>query len=302
MKKDAYQMITDKMIESLKEGEIPWVKPWVGCDLPYNVTTGKTYSLLNCINLQDSGAYATYKQWQGFGGQVRKGAKSKMICFWSMTHKKVKNDKGMEEDVTIPFLRHYNVFHVSDVEFENGVPKRVQKQLDKHSTNVNFEHDKNEVAENILSSYAARTNLNVIETESDSAYFSPAEDKVVVPELKQFKGIDEYYSTKIHEFVHSTGAKSRLNRDMGGGFGSKQYAREELVAEMGASFLLNILGMTSQSAQNNNVAYVQSWIEVLEKDPRAIVVAAGKAQKAVEYILDNKDVKFFDKGGENGTA
>ena len=120
---------------------------------------------------------------------------------------------------------------------------------------------------------------------SNRAFYSPSEDSVTVPAMEQYDIVEEYYSTLFHETTHSTGHASRLNRDMTGHFGSDSYSKEELVAELGAAFLVQKCGMDSAKAFKNSVAYIQSWSKKFKEDKKLIVSAASKAEKAVKFIL-----------------
>jgi antirestriction protein ArdC len=142
-----------------------------------------------------------------------------------------------------------------------------------------------ESAEKVVNDYFSRESCKLNVKLSDKAYYCPSTDEVVVPQLDQYDSADEYYSTTLHEMTHSTGHSSRLNRDLGNFFGSDPYAKEELIAEIGAAFLTNKCGLDSEKAFKSSVAYIQSWSRRFKEDKRLIVSAATKAQKAVEFIL-----------------
>lgn len=292
---DVYQNITEKMIASLEQGVIPWRKPWTGMSPAYNIITGKHYSLLNCLCLSQSTAYATFAQWSSLGGKIKKGRKSEMVCYWQMLKKTNKDEDGKVTETAIPFLKHYAVFPLDDIEWPKGISEKVQEILDKHNQEVHYEHDRNALIEKVLSEYREREGITLSEESGDKACFSPSLDDITVPEMSQFEKSEEYYSTLAHEHTHSTGVKKRLDRDMSGKFGSKSYAREELVAEMGAAFLLSMFGIESDDSFDNNTAYIQAWLEALKNDNRLVVTAAGKAQKAVEYILNGKTAEQIDQ-------
>lgn len=147
-------------------------------------------------------------------------------------------------------------------------------------------------AEQILHDYIDRSGVSLKRQESDRAYYSPAQDTIVVPEICQFNDLAEFYSTAYHEAVHSTGHPTRLNRitDIAR-FGSETYSKEELVAELGASYLINAAGLETPSSFGNSAAYIKGWLTALKDDKRFIVSAAGKAEKAVGYILNGKEVE-----------
>lgn len=141
-------------------------------------------------------------------------------------------------------------------------------------------------AEKILQDYIGRSGVTLKRQPSDRAYYSPAQDMIVVPEIAQFSDVAEYYSCAFHESVHSTSHPSRLNRNTDvARFGSESYSKEELVAELGAAYLVNAAGLEAPSAFKNSAAYIQGWLAALKDDKRFIVSAAGKAEKAVRMIM-----------------
>ena len=280
---DIYQEVTNRIIEQLEQGNIPWHKPW-GCILSnggaYNRVTKKPYSLLNQMLLMHDGEYASFKQWSNMGGKIKKGEHPEMVVFWKIMNKEEEQD-GKTVRKTIPMLRYYNVFHISQVD---GVePKEMEVT----------EHEPIKEAEDIISAYDNREPIKMVDVIGDKAYYSPSRDYLQVPVKEQYRDIAEYYSTKFHEMVHSTGHKSRLGRFDGSAaiapFGSEDYSKEELVAEIGSACLMNAVGIETPKTFKNSAAYIQSWLRVLKDDKRMIVSAGGKAQKAVEYILGNEN-------------
>jgi antirestriction protein ArdC len=187
----------------------------------------------------------------------------------------VKN--GSVEKKTIPLLKYINVFHVSQIE---GIEPRDIKPI---------EHEPIEEAEKIKNDYATRENLSINEVVGDKAFYSPMMDYIQVPCKEQFSDIMEFYSTLFHEMVHSTGHKNRLGRlDSSvrvAGFGSEEYSKEELIAEIGSAFLMNHIGIETSNTFKNSTAYIKSWLHVLRNDNKFIVSASGKAEKAMKYIL-----------------
>lgn len=294
MAKNVYAIVNEKVLKALEAGTNPWVKPWIGKEAPFNITTGKTYSLLNQICLSKVGPYATLKQWNGLGGRIKKGSKAETVCFWSIFSKKVTKD-GEEKEEKIPLLKHYNVFNIEDVVFPEGkTPKKVEEYLASlEERKGGFEHERHEKAEEVLMAYVTREGILFEEKESNRAFYSPSDDYVQVPELSQFPDLSQYYSTKAHELVHSTGHSKRLDRDLKNGYGSEKYSREELIAEMGAAYFMALLGLETPESFNNSAAYIEGWKSYIKQDERAVVVAAGKAQKAIEFIL-GKSVDEFE--------
>ena len=276
-----YEEITNRIITQLENGVIPWHKPWTGiANGAYNRVSKKPYSLLNQMLLKHDGEYATYKQWSELGGKVKKGEKSEIVVFWKILQVEEVKD-GKIEKKSIPLLKYINVFHVSQVD---GVePKNVKP----------IEHNSIEEAEEIKVNYMNREHIVIEELVTDKAFYSPLKDFIQIPRKEQFKDIMEFYSTLFHEMIHSTGHKERLGRLNSGikvaGFGSEEYSKEELVAEIGSAFLMNHIGIETPKTFNNSAAYIQSWLNVLKNDNRFIVSASSKAEKAMKYILGIKE-------------
>ena len=282
-------MVTDKIVEQMSKGIIPWHKPrhlaGNAEDSAINYVSRKPYSVINQWLLGDTGEYLSFKQIEALGGKVKKGAKSKFVVFFKMCPYKATNKDGEEELRTRPVLRYYNVFHIDNTE---GIPTKLTKEQ-REIPEVEIEG----AATSAIDAYLSRENgLRFINNKpSDRAFYSPSEDKVVVPMPAQFKEISEYFSTAFHELVHSTLIESRCNRRSKvkvAFFGSHEYSREELVAEMGAAMLCSNFGYDCEKTFRNSVAYLQSWVRNLKNDPKAIVVAASKAAAAVTYILTGK--------------
>ena len=280
MGKSVYEMVTERIISQLENGIIPWEKPWTGIRSgAFNRISKKPYSLLNQMLLQYEGEYATFSQWQKLGGHVRKGAKSEIVVFWKIQPVEEEKEDGTKEVKQIPLLRYYNVFHISQVD---GVEPLPEDEL--HDT------EPIEKADQILSDYWTREDITVEHIAGDKAYYSPTFDLIHLPLFEQFTNANEYYSTAFHESVHSTMKETRCNRaeDRKGklvAFGSNEYSKEELVAEIGSANLMNILGIESDKSFRNSTAYIQNWLSVLRNDVKFIVSASGKAEKAVKYIL-----------------
>ena len=280
-KANVYDMVTERIIAELEKGIIPWEKPWTGVrDGAFNRITKRPYSLINQMLLLHRGEYATFKQWSDLGGHVRKGEKSEIVVFWKILEQVETNEETGEKEIKkIPLLRYYNVFHISQVD---GVEPLTLEQL-------NDEVEPIEEADKIITDYITREHLNFIECKSNKAYYSPSADTVKVPLKEQYNLINEYYSTTYHELIHSTGHKNRLNRLHTGAiaaFGSEDYSKEELVAEIGSATIMNMLGIETTKTFRNSAAYIQSWLQVLRNDSKFIVSASSKAEKAVNYIMN----------------
>ena len=270
---DIYAEITNRMIKEMESGIIPWKKPWMTTGAAISHTTGKPYSLLNQMLLGRTGEYLTFKQVHAEGGFVRKGEKAHMVVFWKWIDKE---DEETGEVTQIPFLKYYNVFHIDQCE---GITAKHMQ------TNPN-PASPDETAESIINDYSKREGVMIEHREGDAAFYQPATDRIVLPLLKQFKETAEYYSTAFHEMVHSTGHMKRLARlEAPAHFGGEEYSKEELVAEIGSAALVNHCGIETNSSFHNSAAYVQNWLTALKNDKRFIVSAAGKAEKAVNFIL-----------------
>ena len=293
MENKVYQMVTDRIIEQMQNDIIPWHKPWHMAgnaeEMAINYVTRRPYSLVNQWLLMEPGEYLTFKQVTALGGKVKKGSKSRFVVFFTKVAYTVKNERtGEDEERSYPLLRYYNVFRLADCE-------GIQSKIEKPEAGAVVELPLCDEADAAISDYVFSQPTLSFQNDkpSDRAYYSPADDKVVVPMRSQFGEMAEYYSTAFHELTHSTLTESRCNRKQDGAgasfFGSKAYSREELVAEMGAAMLCSNFGIDCDKAFKNSVAYLQSWVRELKNDTKAIVVAAGKAEKAVRYILGERE-------------
>ena len=276
---DLYAAITDRIIAELENGTVPWRKPWISKGGAVSHVTGKPYSLLNQLLLGKPGEYLTFKQAEAEGGHIRKGEKARFVVFWKWVDKKdgstVTLADGSIVAEQVPFLRYYNVFHIDQCE---GINPKWDKTLEHPAS-------PDEAAEAIVSNYISRSGVKLIRTHSDQAFYSPVSDTITVPDIDQFRETPEFYSTLYHECVHSSGHVTRLNRLSRMAFASEEYSAEELVAELGAAFLLHYAGLETPSSFRNSTAYLRGWLKALQDDKRMIVKAAGQAEKAVRYIL-----------------
>ena len=271
-----YDEITRRIMEQLEQGMIPWRKPWIGSSSAISHVTGKPYSLLNQMLLGRPGEYVTFRQCHQEGGRVRKGEKGSMVVFWKWIEQE---DAETGEKKSIPFLRYYNVFHIDQCE---GLTARYMQEAHANPATAD------ETADRIITAYCSHEGVKLIHEEGDRAFYHPSTDSITVPHMRQFSATAEYYSTVFHEITHSTGHKSRLDRlDRVAAFGSEDYSKEELVAEIGAAALVNQAGLETPSSFRNSAAYIQNWLSVLRNDKRFIVSAAGKAEKAVKLILNH---------------
>ena len=270
---DIYSEITNRIIAEMEQGTIPWQKPWVASGGCISYATGKPYSLLNQMLLGKPGEYLTFNQCQQEGGRIRKGSKPQIVVFWKWLEQE---DEETGEKKEIPFLRYYNVFHIEQCE---GLKAKHTKPLPNTAEN-------NARADSIIQNYLVREGVKLNHEAGDRAFYNPFTDSITLPVLNQFAETSEYYSTAFHELTHSTGHSKRLNRlGKTAYFGSEAYSKEELIAEIGASALVNAAGLETAKSFHNSAAYIQNWLSVLRNDKRFIVSASGKAEKAIALIL-----------------
>ena len=276
-----YEKITDQIIKMLEGGTIPWRKPWNAAgSVPTSLSSGKPYRGMNqmilgmtaLIENYSSPFWGTYRQIEAHGGQIRKGERSTSVILWKPIEKI--NEEG--EKVKRFFMTTFAIFNAEQAEWPNGIPAGPEM----------IDHDPIAEAEAIASAYFA--NGPAFSAGGDRAFYSPSLDAIRIPEMGTFGNVAEYYSTLFHEMTHSTGHALRLNRDgvtEGHYFGTPDYSKEELVAEMGAAFLCATVGINPNENLSNSAAYIASWLKALNNDPKMIVEAASKAQKAADLIV-----------------
>lgn len=276
-----YEMVTDRILEELEKGTVPWRRPWSIVGGAYNRISGKPYSLLNQLLLQHYGEYATFNQWSKLGGKIRKGEHSECIVFWKWPEKEeektAESDDSEPKERQKPILKYYRVFHISQVDGIEPLP----------TTQKTFETEPIESAKALFESYVSREHIHVEQDFSNRAFYSPVSDGIHLPKIEQYENAEEYYSTCFHEAVHSTGHRNRLNRAgiQTVRYGSETYSKEELIAEIGSAFLLQHLGISTEKSFRNSSAYIDGWLKALRSDKRLIVTASGQAEKATKYIL-----------------
>jgi antirestriction protein ArdC len=278
MKADVYQIVTDRIIAKLGAGVIPW-RHFASAPLsqPMNLISKRPYHGINYLLLGhsrfSSPYWLTFNQAQESGGDVSRGEKSEIVVFWRFLEIE---DKETGETKEIPFLRYYHVFNVEQTEGVKYPANEGSRARDSQPI---------EVAERIVANMPNRPEIRL--DNIPQAYYQSAGDFVHMTECQACVCDERYYDTLFHELVHATGHKSRLNRfeeeNTSHKFGSRSYAQEELVAEMGAGFLCADVGIF-QAVEENTAAYIASWLTKLANDKKLVVYAAGKAQKAVDYI------------------
>ena len=271
-----YAMVTERIIEQLEKGVIPWRKPWKG-NPAMNYITRKPYRGVNPMLLPHGGEYLTFLQAKELGGHVKKGEKGNMIVFYKPLEK---DDPKTGDKKTVPFLKYSVVFHLSQIE---GIPSKLPP------VSLNDTIKPIDTAQKVLAGYIARSGVNISHIiGEDKACYSPSTDTITLPEIRQFENANDYYSVAFHEAAHSTGHTSRLNRDIGASsFGTQKYSREELVAEMAAAMLMNEVGIEIPETFQNSASYIKSWLTKLRDDNKMILTSSGAAQKATDLILGN---------------
>lgn len=289
---NVYELVTERIVEQMQKGIIPWNRPWHGGDDgAINYESRKPYSLVNQMLLGRAGEWLTFNQITSRGGSIKKGAESGIVVFFTTAVKKAEKKEGEElteedkkKERRYPLLRYYRVFHIDDCE---GIQTKCSTQETKTIEPI-------AEAERVISEYAERTDLNIVVSLSNRAYYSPGQDKVVVPKLEQYDAPEHYYSTLFHECVHSTGSSKRLNRSTiteVNHFGDEDYSREELIAEMGSAMLCNRLGIETEPVFRNSVAYLQGWLTALKNDKYMVVWAASRAERAAKLIMNEGTVE-----------
>ena len=273
---DVYALITNRIIELLNSGTIPWRKPWTAAGLPRNLVSNRPYRGINILLLNSMGfehnLFLTWKQIQSMYASVKRGEKGTIVIFQKMVDAK---KDGRPTGKKISLLRYYKVFNIAQC---TDIPKVFIPDVEENRNEPIWE------CERILEQME---DCPVIRHGGDEAYYAPAEDYVNMPGINLFENIEAYYGCLFHEIIHSTGNQKRVGRKEvyeNPEFGTEPYSLEELVAEMGACYLKSHAGLSTERLKNS-AAYIQSWLKVLEGDNRLVIYAASRAQRAVEYIL-----------------
>lgn len=285
MKTDVYQTVTDKIIADLEKGELTWLKPWSAGNMDGRIIkplrhNGIAYSGINILMLWGAAMecgylspyWMTYKQAKELGAHVRKGERGNPVVYANTITKTEEQDDGTEEERTIPFMKAYTVFNVEQIE---DLPAHYYVKPEPVI----------DPAERIEHADAFFAKLGAdIRHGGNQAYYSGGTDHVQMPVFECFRSPEAYYATLAHELTHWTKHKSRLDREFSRKkWGDEGYAREELVAELGAAFLCADLALTPEPG-TDHAAYIQSWLNVLKEDKRAIFSAAAHAQKAADFL------------------
>jgi antirestriction protein ArdC len=283
---NVYEIITARMLAEIEKGTLPWHKPWKAAlgDESANLVSKKGYRGINRFLLAHlpyaRPYFVTYKQAQDLGGNVKKGEKGCPVIFWKTGTYTKEDATGTDQTETSFLLRYYTVFNVAQCD---GLDRHLPAVV---PTITGPEVSPIDSAERLVSGFHSRPTL--VHQAGDRAYYQPSTDTAVMPERTQFTSSAEYYSTLFHELTHSTGHTARLNRPTlvdASYFGSCNYSKEELVAEMGAAFLCGEAGIENEAAMKNSASYLDGWRRKLKADSRVVIQAAGQAQKAADLIL-----------------
>lgn len=280
-----YDEVTARIVSELEAGRFPWVQPWgrtggTGPGLPRNALTARSYSGVNVLILWGaviehgwpSQSWLTFRQAQDAGGCVRKGAHGVTVVYADRFTPEAEKERAAREGgdpKAVPFLKRFTVFNIAQCEGLRAGLASDPAPLP--------EREIMPVAEEVIAASGVDFRIS-----GDRAFYVPSEDFVQVPPQPAFYEQINYYRTCLHELTHATGHPARLARDLTNSFGSKDYAREELVAEMGSAFLCAALGIVPTV---RHADYLASWLEVLREDNRAIFRAASAASKAADWLL-----------------
>ncbi len=281
MPTDIYSLVNDRIIAALEQGIVPWKRPWTG-RLPTNYDSGKQYRGVNILTLgiaemvhgYSSPYWITFRQAQKHGGHIKRGERATYIVFSDRKVKEVEKEDGMTELKVYHFIKSFPVFNWDQTE---GVPKK------EAGLALDPDRDLIEVCDSILN---GMPNPPAYREGGNSAYYAPGDDLVNLPPKETFKTTEGYAATKFHEYAHSTGHKTRLNRPGVMGvvaFGSNDYGFEELIAELTSAYLCASNGI--DNTLENSSAYIQNWLGVLRNDKSMLLKASGKATMAVDFIL-----------------
>jgi antirestriction protein ArdC len=290
-------MVTEKILEALDKGTIPWRKPWSDLQGISNLHSKKPYRGLNpfmlALNGYESRWWMTYNQARELGCFVKRGERSSIVTFNKPI--KVKAREGDEKadengEVTIWLLRYYRVFNAEQIVAPIDMPlsefeKLVEKYGDYDNDGVQIDFTPDDAADEIVEGYPDPPDI-VVASDGRAAYYIDW-DRVTMPPAETFESSGSYYAALFHELTHSTGATKRLNRPDLGTMGDP-YAREELTAELGAAMLCAHAEILDERKIENAAAYIDHWKSKLKDDPGLILAAASRAQRGVDLILNHK--------------
>ena len=285
---DFREEITEKIITAIENDTAPWQQPWNGAEAPQNGITKHQYNGINTVILslammgmdwdkRNDPRWLTYRQAQSNDWYVRKGEKGTRVILWKPT---IGTDEHGNREITAVLQRTFTVFHASQIE---GIPDYVPPEI-----NIIEAHEK---AEKIIANSGAKIVFG-----GGEAFYSPSKDYIQMPPKTDFRTAEGYYSTFLHELVHFTGHPSRLDRAQRCGRFSKDYAFEELIAEMGSLFIASSAGIPqSETEFQNHASYIDGWLSNLRSDNMYIFKAAAEASKAAGYLLKKAGIGTDDE-------
>lgn len=292
--------LTDTIVKALETGTVPWQKPWGGDDRALR-STGAAYrgynqmilSFIRSVKGYASPVWMTWNQIEALGGKVKDTEKKNAmnVVFYKFQEKK-ETVNGREVKKKIPFMRYYRVYNLSQTE---GV--KLPARLERATVVKQHEFTPIEACKRIIDGYKGAPTIVYGE---QKAYYRPSTDTINMPKPESFEASEQYYSTLFHEAGHSTGAEKRLDRE---GitdicpFGSCNYSKEELVAEMAAAFLCGQAGIANKTV-DQSASYIQGWLRKLKAEPKLLLQAAAAAQKAAEHILGEAANEAEPEGDE----
>jgi len=289
---NVYQIVTDRILDIMKTGKLVWVKNWQARagNVPQNFVSKKHYNGINFLFLSSlpysNPYYLTFNQVKNLGGHVKNGERSQPVIFWKINQYSKDKGDGTQETKNVPLLRYYPVFNIEQTEgIEWKMPDTAPKT----------EHERIEAADSVINNMPQRPDIEY--SDFDRACYNKVKDLVTMPHLQYFKTNEAYYSTLFHELAHSTGHVTRLNREelqRVSMFGSEDYGKEELTAELSASFICARIGISNVDNLRNSAAYLQGWSKAIKNDPKMFVHAAARAQKAADFILNEKPETGID--------
>jgi len=279
VKKDVYQIITDRIIAQLEKGVVPWKQSWKNEGIPANLITLKPYRGINVMLLSSLGFsrnyFLTLNQLKNLGGTLKQGEKSTSVFFWKRFDEEQAGNKNIETQVKKkPVLRYFSVYNIAQCD---GIPEE----------KIPVFAGINPIAscERIIEEMPDKPE---IQHKGNMPFYSPLSDVVNMPPIQYFEDAEAYYETLFHELIHSTGHIKRLGRkemDYDTSQNNELYSTEELIAEIGACYLKSIAGIEGKHFENN-VAYIKGWLNKLKNNNHFIVYASTRSQQAVDFILN----------------
>ena len=286
LKKNLLEKTNELIIQAITNGVNPWRKSWSDIVLngkeingPVNLISGNQYKgfnrfLLSC-HPSDSPVFLTFKQVKSLGGMVKKGSASLPILYYSKVEPK--EPVTDEEEKQKFFIKYYNVFNISDTTLN------LEDFTDEAAT---FENQPMENIEDLFTKYTTAEKIKTFRN-ANSNFYNPGKDEIHLVQLNRFESSEEYYTTLLHEVIHSTGHPSRLDRLQKKFLSHKEYAFEELIAETAACYVASHLGINLNSIIDNSASYIDSWLKALESNQWFFLQAAKKAEQASDFLLSN---------------